>query len=78
VIIIGGRPVAINTFTPFSLTLRIASIADCGTLCVLNETNVPSISKKIALIFMFLLGVQGVKEVQGVQDECLDGLRSKD
>ena len=43
-----GRPVAINTLIPFSRSSVKAWRVEAEIVCVLNETNVPSISKKIA------------------------------
>lgn len=39
-----------KTCIPLSFKIRIASSVEVGTLCVLKLSNVPSISKKTALM----------------------------
>ena len=50
-----GRPVDINIFIPFCFAFVKALIVDCGTLWVLNDISVPSISKKAAFIVISYL-----------------------
>ena len=52
-----GLPVAMNTFTPCLRMRLTASTADVGMRCVLNDTRVPSMSKKTA--FNMRLEVEG-------------------